>query len=549
MNKPLNNNKQINDPNIAVVNAYTLIAVLYCITFFLLFYFVIGDTFLQAVHLAGMICFIINYLILKKTHNYKRATNISLSIGTFIVVSLFATGGWENTGHIWAFTYLPFALFLSKGKQGVFWMMVLLAGFTGVVILQSLDIIPSPYPAVILVNFFGALILFNILFFLFLKEANLTEIQLKESEERFRKVFQLSPSGVCLFSAENFQILDINITYLKMLGYQYEEIIGRSAIEVGYMTYDDHKIIKDTFLKYGTLSNYEFTFTKKTGEKGTAIFALDPIVINGRPCMISVVYDISKRLEAEQLKNKLLLDLEKVNSELESFTYSVSHDLRAPLRTISGYTYLLEKNHGEKIDEDGKSLMVLIKKEALKMGQLIDDLLSFSRLGKGEIKKMPVDINALVNSVILDFSEIDTNHKKIEDHSKKIIVHDLVSGLGDITLLRQVFINLISNAIKFSRKNDLPVIEIGSYSEENENVYYVKDNGVGFDMQYYDKLFKVFQRLHGQEEFEGTGIGLAIINKIVTKHGGRVWAESKINEGAVFYFSLPKSAETDIVEQ
>jgi light-regulated signal transduction histidine kinase (bacteriophytochrome) len=112
-----------------------------------------------------------------------------------------------------------------------------------------------------------------------------------------------------------------------------------------------------------------------------------------------------------------------------------------------------------------------------------------------------------------------------------------------------VFINLISNAIKFSRKNDLPVIEIGSYSEENENVYYVKDNGVGFDMQYYDKLFKVFQRLHGQEEFEGTGIGLAIINKIVTKHGGRVWAESKINEGAVFYFSLPKSAETDIVEQ
>lgn len=540
MNKSLNDNTKINDPNITIVNAYTLIAVLYCITFFLLFRFVIGGVFLQVVHLVGLFCFLINYIILKNTYNYKRATNISLATGTGIVVSLFATGGWENTGHIWAFTYLPFALFLSKGRQGVSWMLILLAGFTLVVILQILNLIPSPYSFITIVNFFGATILFIILFLLFLKAARITEIQLKESEERFRKVFQLSPSGVCLFNAENFQIIDINKTYLKMLGYQYRELIGRSAIEIGYMTYDDHQIIKDTFIKDGSLRNYEFTFTTKTGEKGTAIFSLEPIVINGKPCMISVVYDISSRLEAEEQKNKLLLDLEKANAELESFTYSVSHDLRAPLRTISGYTFLLEKNLGKIIQEEGKDLMVMIKKETLRMGQLIDDLLSFARLGKGEIKKVPVDINALVNSVILDFSEIDRNHKKIEDESKKIIVHDLLPGFGDAALLRQVFINLISNAIKFSRKNNLPIIEIGSYSKEKENVYYVKDNGVGFDMQYYDKLFKVFQRLHGQEEFEGTGIGLAIIDKIVSKHGGKVWAESKVNEGAAFYFSLPK---------
>ncbi|MCD6017795.1 MAG: domain S-box protein [Bacteroidetes bacterium] len=540
MSKPLTNNNQINDPNIAIVNAYTLIAVLYCITFFLLFYFVIGGIFLQAVHLAGLISFLVNYAVLKKTDNFKRATNISLATGTCIVISLFATGGWEKTGIIWAFTYLPFALFLSKGKQGVFWMLALLSGFVVVVILQAFKLIPSPYPFITLANFFGAMILFNILFFLFLKAANLTEVQLKESEERFRKVFQLSPSGICLFSAENFQIIDINKTYLKMIGYQYEDIIGKSALEIGYMTYDDHEIIKDTFIKHGTLDNYEFTFTKKTGEKGTAIFSLDPIVINGKPCMISVVYDISKRLEAEEQKSKLLLDLEKVNSELESFSYSVSHDLRAPLRTISGYTYILEKNHGDNINDDGKSLMLLIKKETLRMGQLIDDLLSFSRLGKGEIQKTPIEIKDLVDSVLLDFSDTGLSNKKIENGSRKIVIHDLLPGFGDSALLRQVFVNLISNAIKFSRKKDHPVIEIGSFSEDSENVYYVKDNGVGFNMLYYDKLFKVFQRLHGQEEFEGTGIGLAIISKIISRHGGRVWAEGKVDGGAAFYFSLPK---------
>lgn len=538
MIKDLNRSKPVNDPNRIVVNAYTTIAVIYCAVFFLLFYYVIGGVFMQAVHLIGMVLFIINYVILKATNNFTRATNISLAIGTFIVFSLFASGGWANTGNIWVFTYFPFALFLSKGKQATIWMFVLIAGFLLIVILQILKIIPSPYSTVILLNFFGAILVFITLFFLFLKASNQTEAKLKESEERFRKVFELSSSGICLFSLKTHKILDINEAYLNMLGYEYEEIIGKSAVEVGYMTYDDHQIIQKIFLKSRSLKNYEFTFMKKTGEKGTAFFSLYPIVINGETCIISVVYDITKRLDAEKQKSKLLIDLEKVNAELESFTYSVSHDLRAPLRTISGYTHLLEKEHGTNINEDGKSLMISIKKEALRMGQLIDDLLSFSRLGKGEIKKAEVDVNTLVSSVISDLTNSDFN-KGIPDNSKKVIVHELLPTFGDNALLRQVFFNLIANALKFSRKTENPAIEIGSYSEKTENMYYVKDNGVGFDMQYYDKLFKVFQRLHGQEEFEGTGIGLAIISKIVLKHGGKVWAEGKINEGATFYFSLP----------
>ena len=487
MNKELNNSKPINDPNRAIVNVYTLIAVVYCTTFFLLFYFVIGGIFLQAVHLLGLFFFIINYIILRVTDNFKRAVNISLAIGTGIVLSLFATGGWENTGNIWVFTYLPFALFLSKGKQAIYWMITLLSGCVLIVILQAFNIIPSPYSLINLCNFFGALIVFNILFFLFLKATNFKEIQLRESEERFRKVFQLSSSGLCLFSLETHKILDINESYLKMLGYEYEEIIGKSAVEVGYMTYDDHKIIQQIFFKSRALKNYEFKFTKKNGEKGTAFFSLDPIVINGKICIISVVYDITTRLESEKQKSKLLLDLEKVNSELESFTYSVSHDLRAPLRSISGLTQILERDYGNKINEDGKDLMVAIRKETLRMGHLIDDLLSFSHIGKGEIKKTDIDTNELVNSVINDLTN-SVLDKKITD-SKNITVHELRPSFGDGALLRQVFFNLIANALKFSRKNEKPIIEIGSYINKFENVYYVKDNGVGFDMKYYDKLF------------------------------------------------------------
>lgn len=239
----------------------------------------------------------------------------------------------------------------------------------------------------------------------------------------------------------------------------------------------------------------------------------------------ATVRDISQRKKAEE-------QLQAVNKELESFSYSVSHDLRAPLRAINGYSTILQEDYAEKIDSEGLTALNSIKHNSKRMGALIDDLLAFSRLGRKEISMAEINMKALVKSI------------KDEDmslNSSKIIftIHDLLSATGDQSLIKQVWINLISNAIKYSKQRTKINIEIGSSIKNNSIEYFVKDNGAGFDMQYYNKLFGVFQRLHSQEEFEGTGIGLAIVQKVISRHNGTVWADSKVDEGATFYFSLP----------
>jgi ligand-binding sensor domain-containing protein/signal transduction histidine kinase len=226
-------------------------------------------------------------------------------------------------------------------------------------------------------------------------------------------------------------------------------------------------------------------------------------------------------------------ELEATNKELEAFSYSVSHDLRAPLRAIIGYSKILEEDCASKLDADEMNSLNAIGNNSKKMNELIDDLLAFSKLGRTEMTTSEINMNALVESVREE--EMMGISNEIE-----FTVNELLPSNGAQTLIRQVWVNLISNAIKFSEHKPKPSIEIGSYYKDNLVVYYVKDNGAGFDMQYYDKLFGVFQRLHSQEEFEGTGIGLAIVQKIVHRHNGTVWAESKLNEGACFYFSLPE---------
>ncbi|HEY9046832.1 MAG TPA: response regulator [Ohtaekwangia sp.] len=230
--------------------------------------------------------------------------------------------------------------------------------------------------------------------------------------------------------------------------------------------------------------------------------------------------------------SKNLLQLKEVNKELESFTYSVSHDLRAPVRALIGFSNILEKNHAETLDPEALRLLGVIRKNANKMGSLIDDLLEFSKMGRKEITRTPVNIDSLVKNSIQEIND-STQHKAT------IKIDTLLPVQADESLLTQVWINLITNAIKYSAKKENPVVEIGSYRDNQYIVYFVRDNGAGFSMEYADKLFGVFQRLHTANEFEGTGVGLAIVQRIVAKHGGRVWAEAKINEGAAFYFSLP----------
>ena len=227
-------------------------------------------------------------------------------------------------------------------------------------------------------------------------------------------------------------------------------------------------------------------------------------------------------------------ELEVVNKELESFSYSVSHDLRAPIRAIHGYTKILAEDYIDNFDAEGIKIFQSITRNSKKMGELIDDLLAFSKLGRKQVSFSSIDMGVLVKMVLDEITEEGEN-------LPTYTVGALPPAMGDKSLIKQVWINLISNAIKYSRHKPAIKVEIGAYEKDNFIVYYVKDSGAGFDMQYYDKLFGVFQRLHSQEEFEGTGIGLAIVHKIVQRHNGLVWAESILDEGSSFYFSLLKT--------
>ncbi len=245
---------------------------------------------------------------------------------------------------------------------------------------------------------------------------------------------------------------------------------------------------------------------------------------------------IQQRLEEDHRSlEKGATRLEEMNKELESFSYSVSHDLRAPLRAIDGYARLILKKQGDKFDRDTLDKFNVIRSSTHLMGQLIDDLLTFSRLGRKDISLAFLDMNILMKDAWKELQASDP------ERNIKPTVESMLPCYGDRALIKQVLINLLSNAVKFTKYKDAAEIIVGSYADGNQIVYHVRDNGVGFDMAYYDKLFGVFQRLHSTDRFEGTGVGLATVQRIIRRHGGRVWAEGKVDEGATFYFSLPSS--------
>jgi light-regulated signal transduction histidine kinase (bacteriophytochrome) len=236
--------------------------------------------------------------------------------------------------------------------------------------------------------------------------------------------------------------------------------------------------------------------------------------------------------ELEQRVRERTAALEAANKELEAFSYSVSHDLRAPLRAVDGYALMLTEDYGDRLDDEGRRLLKVVRASAERMGHLIDDLLRFSQVGRRPLSLMPLDMHVLAGEVVAEITQL---HPKA-----RIELGALPAATGDRALLRHVWTNLVSNAVKYSARVASPRVEITGDSNARETIYTVRDNGAGFDMRYYEKLFKVFQRLHREEEFEGTGVGLAIAQRVVARHGGRVWGEGAIGEGASFHFTLPK---------
>jgi light-regulated signal transduction histidine kinase (bacteriophytochrome) len=299
----------------------------------------------------------------------------------------------------------------------------------------------------------------------------------------------------------------------------------------------------------GELVGFETQFKKKNGEVIWVMISAKAVrdTNDELEYFQGFAIDITERKRAEEKIHKLNQELEQrviertakleaANKELGAFAYSVSHDLRAPLRHIDGFIELLQKKAGTTLDEHSRHYMDAISDAAKKMGWLIDDLLSFSRMGRQDLSFQQVDLRSLVREVIREF-EPEAAGRAIEWR-----IGDLPAVSGDASMLRVVLGNLISNALKFTRPRQQAQIEIGSMPDQaSEAVIFVRDNGVGFDMSYMDKLFGVFQRLHRADEFEGTGIGLANVRRIIARHGGRTWAEGKVDQGAAFYFALPRA--------
>lgn len=365
------------------------------------------------------------------------------------------------------------------------------------------------------------------------------EAALHESEAKYHSLFENMTEGFALheliFDEQNipcdYIFLDVNPAFEALTGLKRDRIIGRRMTET--LPGEDPKWIK----LYGEVTvtgePVHFENYSPVLKRHYEVFAYRPA-----PARFAVIFmDVTDRKQAEiELKKQSDL-LKEANKELESFSYSVSHDLRAPLRAIEGYSHLIMKRQADKFDEETLRQFQLIGDNTRMMGRLIDDILAFSRLGKQAVAMSEIDMESLITTVWEDFRIINHNRQMT------LKMDRLPPGMGDRALIRQVLVNVLANAVKFTKIREITVVEAGGYAKDGHNVYYIRDNGIGFDMKYYDKLFNVFQRLHSTDDYEGTGIGLAFIQRIIQRHGGRVWARGEVDRGATFYFTLPRITE------
>lgn len=380
-------------------------------------------------------------------------------------------------------------------------------------------------------------------------EAEQEECSLKLSEEKFFRVFRSSPDWIAISSLFEGRFIDVNDAFLRHTGYSRNEVIGHTSAELGLWVdpRDREKTVK-LLLERGEIRDHETKFRMKSGEILTMQRSSELIDYGGEKCMLSITRDITERKKSEERIQNLnaelqqrISELTEANIDLDAFTATVSHDLKTPLTVIGGFSRVLMKAHSDKLDAAGKELLNEIQTYVGRMEKLINDLLAFSRSGRQKMNISRVDMENLARTVLGELRELYVGR------AVEVIIQPVPPAYADYALIHQVFVNLLLNAFKFTRQRENAVIEVACLEGKNEATYYVRDNGVGFDAKNQEGLFGAFHQLHGTQQFGGTGVGLSIVKRIVERHGGRVWAEGKVDEGATFFFTLPKGKEGDTI--